>query len=139
VIDHHKPLKAGLQDIGIEQVQYVASLTATDRHLPGIAEIIAPQGKIALIDDPAALDIVSLKLKCVSVHWELMFTRPLFHTVDMIEQHRLLNRVADLVDSGVLRTTLTEDAGPINAKNLLRVHARVEGGRSIGKTVLTGF
>jgi zinc-binding alcohol dehydrogenase family protein len=139
VIDHHKPLKAGLQDIGIDQVQYVASLTATDRHLPGIAEIIAPQGKIALIDDPAALDIVSLKLKCVSVHWELMFTRPLFHTVDMIEQHRLLNRVADLVDAGVLRTTLTEDAGPINAKNLLRVHARVEGGRSIGKTILTGF
>jgi NADPH:quinone reductase-like Zn-dependent oxidoreductase len=75
----------------------------------------------------------------VSVHWELMFTRSLFHTADMIEQHRLLNRVADLVDAGVLRTTLTEDAGPINAKNLLRIHARVEGGRSIGKTVLTGF
>jgi zinc-binding alcohol dehydrogenase family protein len=139
VINHHRPLAEGLNEIGIKEVEYVASLTATDKHLPDIAAIIAPQGKLALIDDPDVLDITSLKLKCVSVHWELMFTRSLFQTRDMIEQHRLLTDVAELVDAGVLRTTLTNDAGQISATNLLRVHALVESGRTFGKTVLSGF
>lgn len=139
VIDHHRPLNEGLKVIGIEQVEYVAGLTATDRHLPAIVEAIAPQGRLALIDDPDVFDIVNLKRKSVSVHWELMFTRSLYQTPDMIAQHHLLNEVADLVDAGVLRTTLTEEAGALNAANLKRVHALVESGRAIGKTVLSGF
>ncbi|WP_341988819.1 zinc-binding alcohol dehydrogenase family protein [Azorhizobium sp. AG788] len=139
VIDHRKPLNEELVAIGMPQVDYVASLTATAAHLPAILAAIAPQGHLALIDDPASLDIVPFKRKSVSVHWELMFTRSLFGTADMIEQHRLLNEVADLVDAGVLVTTLTQDAGPITAENLRRVHGLVESGRSIGKAVLTGF
>lgn len=139
VIDHHRSLPDGLKQVGIAHVDYVAGLTATDRHLPGIVEALVPQGKLALIDDPEVLDIVSLKLKCISVHWELMFTRSLYQTADMIEQHRLLNEVADLVDAGVLRTTLVEEAGAITAENLKRVHAQLETGRSIGKVVLSGF
>jgi zinc-binding alcohol dehydrogenase family protein len=139
VIDHHRPFTESLRKLGIAQVEYVAGLTATDKHLPGIEAAIAPQGSLALIDDPRVLDIVSLKRKSVSVHWELMFTRTLYQTPDMIEQGRLLNEVADLVDAGVLRTTLTQDAGIISAANLKRVHALVESGRSIGKTVLAGF
>ena len=100
---------------------------------------MAPQGHLALIDDPDALDIVGLKRKSISVHWELMFTRSLYQTADMIAQHRLLNEVAALVDDGVLRSTMTEDAGAINVANLKRVHALVESGRAIGKTVLSGF
>jgi zinc-binding alcohol dehydrogenase family protein len=139
VTDHHGSLSQELKKIGINQVEYVAGLTATAQHLPGITEVIAPQGRLALIDDPDVLDIVGLKRKSVSVHWELMFTRSLYQTPDMISQHRILDEVADLIDSGVLRTTLTENAGPIDAANLKRVHALVESGRSIGKTVLAGF
>ncbi len=84
-------------------------------------------------------DIVPFKRKSVSVHWEFMFARSLFQTSDRIEQHRLLNSVADLVDAGVLRTTMTSEAGPLNAANLRKAHALVESGRAIGKTVLTGF
>jgi zinc-binding alcohol dehydrogenase family protein len=139
VIDHHQSLPEGLRKVGIEHVDYVAGLTATDKHLPEIVEVLVPQGKLALIDNPDVLDVVSLKLKCISLHWELMFTRSLYQTSDMIEQHRLLNEVADLVDAGVLRTTLVEDAGAITVANLKRVHAQLESGRSIGKTVLSGF
>ncbi len=139
VINHHHALDQGLKDIGLGELGYVAGLTATDRHLPEIAKAITPHGRLALIDDPPAFDIVSLKRKSVSVHWELMFTPTLYHTPDMIEQHHLLDEVAALVDAGLLRTTLTEDAGPINAFNLKRVHAQVESGRNIGKTVLSGF
>jgi zinc-binding alcohol dehydrogenase family protein len=139
VINHHHPLDQGLEEIGISRVEYVAGLTATDKHLPAIVEAIAPRGRLALIDDPRSFDIVSLKRKSVSVHWELMFTPTLYQTSDMIRQHHLLNEVAALADAGLLRTTLTEEAGSINAFNLKRVHAQVESGRNIGKTVLAGF
>lgn len=137
VIDHRQPLDEGLKAIGIPQVRYVAGLTATDAHQRAIIEALAPQGALAMIDDPKIFDIVPFKRKSLSVHWELMFTRPLYGTADMAEQHRILGEIAALVDSGVLRTTLREDYGPITAANLRRAHAAVESGRSIGKTVLS--
>jgi zinc-binding alcohol dehydrogenase family protein len=139
VIDHHQPLDRGLKAIGIPQVRYVAGLTGSDRHQPAILEALAPQGALALIDDPKSFDIVPFKRKSLSVHWELMFTRSLYDTPDMIEQHRILNRVADLVDQGVLRTTVRENFGAINAANLKRAHAALESAKSIGKSVLSGF
>jgi zinc-binding alcohol dehydrogenase family protein len=139
VIDHRRRLDEGLQAIGVPQVDYVASLTATAAHLPAIAEAIAPRGKLALIDDPAVLDIVPLKSKSVSIHWELVFTRTLYEAADMIEQHRTLSTIADLVDAGLLFTTLTQQLGAINAMNLRRAHAIVESARAVGKMVLAGF
>lgn len=139
VIDHRQPLDQGLKAIGIPQVRYVAGLTATGEHQAAILEALAPQGSLALIDDPKSFDIVPFKRKSLSVHWELMFTRSLFGTPDMAEQHRILAEVSALVDSGVLRTTMVEDYGPITAANLRRAHSTVESGRSIGKIVLSGF
>ena len=139
VIDHSKPLTDELRRIGIAQVEYVASLTHTDAHFAHAVEALAPQGKFALIDDPAPIDVRLLKRKSLSLHWELMFTRSLFETPDMIEQHRILKNVAQLVDRGVLRTTLAEHYGPINAQNLRRAHAMLESGRARGKIVLEGF
>jgi zinc-binding alcohol dehydrogenase family protein len=139
VIDHSKPLSAELKRIGIPAVSHIASLTQTELHFPQIVESLAPQGKFGLIDDPPALDIMPLKRKCISVHWELMFTRPVFGTADMIAQHRLLSEVAELVDAGVIRTTFGEHFGRINAENLKRGHALIESGRAKGKVVLEGF
>ena len=138
-IDHREPLDEGLKAIGLSEVQYVAGLTATDRHLPAITSALAPQGALALIDDPKVLDIVPLKRKSLSVHWELMFTRPVFATPDLIRQHQILDEVADLVDAGLLRTTLKWNFGTINAANLRKAHDLVESGRSIGKAVLAGW
>ena len=117
------------------------SLTQTEQHFNGIAELIAPQGKFGLIDDPSpgSIDIGALKGKSVSLHWELMFTRSLFATIDLIEQHKLLAEVARLIDAGELRTTLGEHFGRINAANLKRAHAFLESGKARGKVVLEGF
>ncbi len=139
VIDHSKPLAEELQRIGVGQVTHVASLTHTDQHLAQIVEALAPQGKLALIDDPESLDVRQLKRKSLSLHWEFMYTRSLFQTDDMIEQHRLLERVSGLLDSGVLRTTVGEHFGRIDAANLRRAHALLESNRSVGKIVLEGF
>lgn len=139
VIDHRAPLGEGLKSIGVAQVRYVAGLTATEQHQKAIAEVIAPQGAFGLIDDPKVLDVVPFKRKSVSVHWELMFTRSLFGTSDIAEQHHILSEVAALVDSGVLRSTARENFGAITAANLRRAHGAVESGSSIGKSVLAGF
>lgn len=139
VIDHSKPLGDELRRIGTPQVEFVASLTHTDDHFAQIVEAIAAQGRLALIDDPKALDIVPLKRKSVSVHWEFMFTRSMFETSDMAAQHALLDRVSALVDEGVLKTTLAENYGTINAANLRRAHALIETNRARGKIVLEGF
>lgn len=73
VIDHGQPLAGELRRIGINEVSHIASLTNSDQHFAQIAEAIAPQGRIALIDDPAALDVRLLKRKSASLHWEFMF------------------------------------------------------------------
>jgi zinc-binding alcohol dehydrogenase family protein len=140
VIDHSQPLAEQLQRIGMPDVTHVASLTHTDQHFAQLVHVLAPQGKLALIDDPAQpLDVMKLKSKSLSLHWELMFTRSLFNTPDMAAQHDLLNEVADLVDAGIIRSTATEHLGTINATNLKAAHALIESGRARGKVVLSGF
>lgn len=139
VLDHSKPLNEEMARLGLPPVDYVASLNQSDSHWAAIAELVAPQGKVALIDDPSSIDIRLLKRKSVSLHWEFMFTRSLFETADMQQQHALLNDVAQLVDSGVIKTTLAERFGTINAANLKRAHELLESQRSKGKIVLEGF
>jgi NADPH:quinone reductase-like Zn-dependent oxidoreductase len=82
---------------------------------------------------------VPLKRKSISLHWELMFTRSMFETADMVRQHELLNRVAAMVEDDALTTTLGEHFGAINAANLRRAHALIESNRAIGKIVLENF
>jgi len=139
VIDHSKPLAQELKAIGFPTVDYIVSLTQTDEHLAQIIEAIAPQGKFGLIDDPKALDVMPFKRKSVSIHWEMMATRSMFQTADMVHQHHLLNEVAALVDAGLVRTTLAERFGSINAENLKKAHALIESGTARGKVVLQGW
>ena len=139
VIDHAAPMKAQIEQLKAPPVALVASLTNTDQHYKAIAEFMAPQGAFGLIDDPPEFVASAFKGKSISIHWESMFTRSSFQTADMIGQHNLLNDVADLVDKGVLKTTLGESFGTINAANLKRAHALLESGKSRGKIVLEGW
>ncbi|PJR94220.1 Zn-dependent oxidoreductase [Ochrobactrum sp. 695/2009] len=139
VIDHRKPLAEQVEALGIGAPAFVFSTTQTLDHLSEIVRLIAPQGRFGLIDDPDKLDIMPFKRKSVSVHWELMFTRPIYQTADMAEQGRLLNEVANLVDEGKIRTTLTEVLSPINAANLKAAHGVLESGKAKGKIVLEGW
>jgi NADPH:quinone reductase-like Zn-dependent oxidoreductase len=139
VVDHTKPMKEQIEKLKLPPVALIASLTNTDQHYKALADIIAPQGKYGLIDDPPEFNVSVFKGKAVSIHWESMFTRSSFQTPDMIAQHNLLNDVADLIDKGVLRTTLDQTFGTINAANLKRAHALLESGKSRGKIVLEGW
>lgn len=139
VINHSQPLDQAWQAAGLAPADYVIGVNQTGHHFDALVELLKPQGKLAVIDDPGMLDVRAMKRKSLSLHWEFMFTRPLFETDDMIRQQQLLKEVAKLVDAGQIKTTLAEVIGPINAANLLRAHALLESKRTIGKLVLSGF
>src|SRR6202050_4525787 len=139
VIDHTKPLAGQGKELQAPPLKYVASLTGTARNFAQLVEVLAPEGKLGLIDDPESLDVVPLKRKAASLHWEFMFARSMWQTPDMAEQGRLLNRVSDLVDQGQLRSTQTQTFTPINVENLKKAHALAESGKAIGKVTWSGF
>ena len=139
IINHRNLLSEEFTAKDLKEVDYVVSLNNTEQHLPEIIKIIKPQGKFGLIDDPTTLDIKPFKTKAVSVHWELMFTRSLFKTDDMQEQHAILNNVAKMIDNGLIKTTVGENLGEINATNLRKAHQHLETQTAKGKVVLEGF
>jgi len=140
MVDHFGDLPAQLREIGHANVDYVLIFNDTDRHFPAAAEVIRPQGGICtIVENEKPIPVELLKAKSAAFHWEFMFTRAMFETPDMIEQHKILSEVARLVDGGTLRTTLGEQLGTINAANLRRAHQLLEAGRAIGKLVLSGF
>ena len=140
VIDHRKPMRPQLEALGRKHVEYIANFNDLDEHWPAMGDLIAPQGAmVAIVGNQKPLPMDAVRSKSATLCWELMFTRPRFKTSDMIEQHRLLNQVADWLDSGELRGTLKETLSPINAANLRKAHEKLESGTMIGKLVLTGW
>jgi len=136
VIDHSKPLAEQLKAIGHAEVALIAGVTGSAKSVPQMPDFIAPFGKLCLIDDPGPLEVTPFKRKSASVHWELMFTRAVFQTPDMIGQHKLLNEVSAMIDGGLIITTAAQEISPINAANLIKAHAQIESGTTIGKIVL---
>lgn len=140
VVDHRQSLAAQVKAIVPAGVTYVLALTHTEDHFDEIVEVLEPQGALALIETPASLlDINKLKPKSISLHGEFMFTRSLYETADMGRQGQLLDELAGLVETGVVRSTMRFHLGSINAANLRRAHAMIESGATIGKIVLEGF
>ncbi len=139
-INHHDPLLPQLEAIGFSSVPYIFCLNALEKHWAGISEAVSPQGVVCAIDDPTSpLNLKLLKQKSATFVWEFMFTRSLYETDDMIEQHLLLNLIADAVDHQKLKTTLSEVLGPISAEHLRQAHKLLESNRTIGKVVLENF
>lgn len=136
VIDHSQPWAPQLAALGLEHVTQVVGLNDSAAYVKQVAEVLRPEGQFALIDDPVGLDIAPFKGKSISIHWELMYTRPIYTTATISRQHALLRRVAELVDEGSVRHTLAQRIEGIDAANLIAAHALVEAGDMIGKVVL---
>ncbi len=140
VVNHRQDLMPQMAAIGLSQADYILCANDTDAYFNTMAELIKPQGRICSIVEtakPVNLDL--LKNKSVAFVWEMMFTRAMYQTADMLEQHHILDRVAELVDAGTLKTTVNEVLSPINAANLRIAHAQLEAGTTIGKIVLSGW
>lgn len=138
VIDHSQPLQPQMQALEIVP-DYIASLRGTDQNWEEMCAMIAPRGHMALIDDPQGININLGKQKAISISWEFMFTRPMFDMADIATQGHLLNRVSEMLDNGVLQSTVTGKLGDLSAETLKTAHATQETGRVIGKNVMTGL
>jgi zinc-binding alcohol dehydrogenase family protein len=139
VVSHAEPLGPQIEALDIGSVDFVYSTTHSHLYSAEVAGIMMPQGRYGLIDDPDSFDIMPFKSKAISIHWEFMFTRPMFETADMQRQAEILNEVASLIDAGKVKSTATDSFGAINAANLIKAHALLESGKSKGKIVLEGF
>jgi NADPH:quinone reductase-like Zn-dependent oxidoreductase len=140
VVDHRQPLKPQLEAAGNYVVDYILNCADTDAYWDSMAEVIAPQGKICtIVENKGPLNQQLMKLKSVTHVWELMFTRSKFQTADMIEQHKLLDRIAGWIDRGTLKGILRETLEPITAETLRKAHAMLESGMMIGKLVVKGW
>ena len=140
VINHRNKLSEEFEKYELPQPDYIVSLNATQQHKDEIVKIIKPQGKFGFIDDPkGGFDIMPFKLKAVSTHIEFMFTRSMFQTTDITEQHNILNEISKLIDAGTIKTTVGEHFGKINAENIRKAHALLESGKAKGKIVLENF
>lgn len=134
VINHRKPLDEELSALNVSSVDYIFCTSETDQYFDMMANLIAPQGRIVTITEAAQNHNVDLlKAKSASFSYEFMFTRSMFKTDDMIEQHKLLATVAQLVDDGVIKNTANESFGPLSPQSLQKAHALLESGKAIGK------
>jgi zinc-binding alcohol dehydrogenase family protein len=140
IINHHQAFTPQLKQLGFSAVDYIFCLNDTGQHWDNMVETLAPEGKIcSIVETKQPVNLTALQSKSATFVWEYMFTRSLYQTPDMIEQHNILNTVADLIDTGKLKTTLTERLSPINAENLRKAHKQLESGSTIGKVVLEHF
>jgi zinc-binding alcohol dehydrogenase family protein len=140
VVDHGRPLPEQLAAIGHGQVDLIANFCDTDSYWAVMAELIRPLGSIvAIVGNRRPLDLNLLRSKSVRFAWEYMFSRSLYGTPDLERQGAILERVADLVEAGQLRSTLQRTLSPINAAGLRQAHAELESGRMVGKLVLAGW
>lgn len=136
VVDH-RDLVADMKAKGHEYADYIAQYADTSQHWDGMCELVAPQGKIGtIVETDDLIDISKLQGKSASLHWELMFTRALYQTEDMAEQHKILTRLSALVDAGTLRTTLQHTLHGFSADTLKDAHRHIETGSAIGKLVV---
>ena len=138
VIDHTKPLDEEMAALG-RQADYVASLRGTDQNWEALIKLMAPRSHLAFIDDPQGLNISLGKQKAISISWEFMFTRPMFDMADIAAQGHLLARVSQMLDDGLLQSTMTKKLGALTAKSLAAAHAEQDTGKVIGKNVMTGL
>jgi NADPH:quinone reductase len=140
VIDHHQPLRESLRGLGLAEADCILNCADLDRYWLDMAEAVQPQGSLcSIVANARPIDLKAIQRKCARFAFEAMFTRSSLATPDMIEQHRLLCRVADWIDSGELRGTMTETLTPIDAANLRKAHARLESRTMIGKLTLAGW
>ncbi len=139
VINHVEPLGPQIDALGVGSIDFVYSTTHSHLYSEAVAGMMTPQGRYGLIDDPETFDIMPFKSKAISVHWEFMFTRPMFETADIQRQGEILNEVAALIDVGQVKSTVAERFGTINAANLIKAHRLLESGKAKGKIVLEGF
>ena len=138
IINHHEDFKTQLEALGIPGAHYIFCLTNVDDHMENMAEIILPQGKICSILPAFKPLHLAFFSKSITFSYELMYTRSVYQTADMVAQHHILTQLSDWVEEGKVRSTMTKHLSPLNPETLKRAYENLLTGRAIGKIVVEG-
>ncbi|MCK5780955.1 MAG: zinc-binding alcohol dehydrogenase family protein [Flavobacteriales bacterium] len=137
VVVNHYDLVDSVRKLGYKNVDYILNLSDVDYHWDGICELIKPQGHVCgIVENKSELNLDILKQKSATYSWEFMFTRSMFNTDDIEEQHNILNSISKLMDDGVISSTLTKELDGFTVENFKEVHRYLESGKAIGKSVI---
>jgi NADPH:quinone reductase len=135
VIDHTGDLAVQLKRLGLNGVDYILN-TAVLYNFPQLVEVLNPLGHICSIVAGQAgksLDVTGLMPKRGTLSFELMFVRPRLD-VEPEKQGQILERVAELLDQGVLVGTASQ---VMDWTDVQQAHEAIETSHTIGKIVLT--
>lgn len=138
VVVNHQDLVNEVRNAGFHYVDFIADFVNTGAYWDAMVELIKPQGHIGSItasSEPVALN--KLKTKSASFSWEYMYTRSMFQTEDMIQQHHILNQIADLVEADAIQSTLYLTLEGLTVENFKQAHQLLESGKTIGKVAIT--
>ena len=134
---NHKNLIEEVRNAGFQQVDFILDFVNANQYWNAFVELIKPQGHIGCISDPVEnVNLRQLKGKSISFHWESMFTRSVFETEDMIAQHHILNKLAELLDNGTIQSTLKTTLNGLTVSNFKEAHKLLESGSTIGKIAI---
>ena len=140
VVNHREDLVKQVRKLGFKYVDYILELKDLDGHWKEMCELIKPEGHIVSITEnhrPINLRLLTKKKAHFSLEW--MYTKSYYQTDDMITQHDILDKIAQMLDSGKLRCTMTKSLTPLNATNLRKAHKLVESGHMTGKVVVSDW
>ena len=140
VVNHREDLVKQVRELGFKYVDYILELKDLDGHWKEMCELIKPEGHVVSItENRRPINLKLLTKKKAHFSWEWMYTKSYYQTKDMISQHNILDRIAQMLDSGKLKCTMTKSLSPLNAANIRNAHELVEGGHMVGKVVVSGW
>ncbi|GFR61446.1 zinc-type alcohol dehydrogenase-like protein [Elysia marginata] len=139
-VDHvvdHKDLVNEVRNLGFQDVDYILDFVDTNFYWNAMIELIKSQGHIASISTSRAPIVLNgLKNKSATFSWELMSNRSISKSDDMIEQHYMLNKTADLFESEELKPIIKKILEGFTVDNFKKAHSLLESGKTIGKIVI---
>jgi NADPH:quinone reductase len=138
VVNHHKNLVDEVHLLGYQYVDYILELNNIDQHWNEMSQLIKPDGNIVSItENKKPINLKTLTRKRVNFAWEWMFSKSYYSIDNSISQKEILDKVAEYLDSGKIKSTVTKELSPINAENIRKAHQAVESGHMMGKVVIT--
>lgn len=136
IINHHNSLVEQFKNQNLEKIKYVFSTNSTERYVSDLKEILQPQGKLVLIDDPDFFDVSLFKAKSISINWEFMFTRSLFQTKDLNKQSTILEEISNLIEKSKIKNINTLTLNGLSVQNIEKAHSLLETNSTIGKITI---